>query len=167
MVALNLAVRHPDLIERLVLCCTSPGGEAPSYPLHELGELDADEAFATRMRITDRRWDPDADEPMPGLGRFYDLMVEGAMAVPSAATAAGMERQLRARSGHDVVADLGSIVCPTLVCAGEFDDIAPLENSRLLADRIPHAELRIFDGGHLFMVQDRSAYPAIIEFLQR
>ena len=29
MVALNLAARHPDLIDRLVLCCTSPGGEAP------------------------------------------------------------------------------------------------------------------------------------------
>lgn len=167
MVALNLAVRHPDLIERLVLCCTSPGGEAPSYPLHELGDLHPDEAFERRMRITDRRWDPAADEPMPGLGRFYDLMVEGSKAVPSPATAAGMQRQLQARSGHDVVADLGSIECPTLVCAGEYDDLAPLENSRMLADRIPDAELRIFNGGHMFMVQDRSAYPAIIEFLER
>ena len=166
MVALNLAVRHPDLIERLVVCCTSPGGTAASYPLHELADLDPDEAFATRMRIIDRRWDPDAEEPMPGLGRFYDLMVEGSRAVPGAAAAAGMERQLRARAGHDVVADLGTIMCPTLVCAGEFDDLAPLENSRLLADRIPNAELRTFDGGHMFMVQDRSAYPAIIEFLE-
>jgi len=30
MVALNLAVRHPDLVDRLVLCCASPGGVAPS-----------------------------------------------------------------------------------------------------------------------------------------
>ncbi len=36
MVALNLAVRHPQRIDRLVLCCTSPGGAHPSYPLHEL-----------------------------------------------------------------------------------------------------------------------------------
>jgi 3-oxoadipate enol-lactonase len=119
------------------------------------------------MRITDRRWDPAADEPMPGLGRFYDLMVEGAQATPSPATAAGMERQLQARAGHDVVADLESIDCPTLVCAGEYDDLAPLDNSRMLADRIPNAALRVFDGGHMFMVQDRTAFPAIIEFLQR
>jgi len=45
MVALNLAVRHPGLIDLLVLCCTSPGGEAASYPLEELGRMDPDEAI--------------------------------------------------------------------------------------------------------------------------
>ena len=36
-----------------------------------------------------------------------------------------------------------------------------------MARRIPGAELRVFDGGHLFVMQDRSAYPAIIEWLTR
>ncbi|MGB0114870.1 MAG: alpha/beta hydrolase [Ilumatobacteraceae bacterium] len=166
MVALELAVRHPEVIERLVLCCTSAGGASASYPLHELDELDADEAFATRMRITDRRWDPDADEPMPGLGRFYDQMVAGATASPSPETLAGMRRQLLARSGHDVVDALGAIECPTLVCAGAHDDIAPLANSEFIAERIPGARLEVFDGGHIFLVQDRSAFPAIISFLE-
>ena len=166
MVALNLAVRHPDLVDRLVLCCTSPGGVAPSYPLHELAGLDPAEAFATRMRLTDRRWDPDADEPMPGLGAYYDQMVAAATATPDAEQLAGLGRQLAARAGHDVVADLEAITQPTLVCAGRYDDIAPMENSELLAERIPDATLRVFEGGHIFMVQDRSAFPAIIEFLR-
>lgn len=165
MVALNLAVRHPDVVDRLVLCCTSPGGVAPSYPLHELADLAAEEAFATRMRLTDERWDPEADEPIPGLGRFYDQMVAASAVEPDADQAAGLRRQLRARAGHDVVDDLASIEQPTLVCAGRYDAIAPLENSELLADRLPNATLRVFDGGHTFMVQDRSAFPAIIEFL--
>jgi 3-oxoadipate enol-lactonase len=165
MVALNLAVRHPDLVDRLVLCCTSPGGAAPSYPLHELGSLAPDEAFATRMRLTDRRWDPDADEPIPGLGGFYDQMVGAATMTPDPEQVAGLGRQLAARAGHDVVADLESITQPTLVCAGRYDDIAPIENSELLADRIPNATLQVFEGGHIFMVQDRAAFPAIIEFL--
>lgn len=167
MVALNLAVRHPQLTDRLVLCCTSPGGTAPSYPLHELESLDADTAFATRMALTDRRWDPDADEPIPGLGRFYDVMVAASAGVPDPATAAGMRRQLLARAHHDVVDALASITCPTLVCAGEYDDLAPLANSELLAERMPNAALEVFDGGHMFMIQDRSAFPAIIEFLHR
>ncbi len=165
MVALNLVVRHPDLVERLVLNCTSAGGESASYPLHELAGIDPEEAFARRMRLIDERWDPDADAPIPDLGAFYDAMVDGMRAVPSAAVADGARRQLAARAGHDVVDALGSIVCPTLVCAGRFDALAPLENSQFLVDRIPGARLEVFDGGHLFLVQDRTAWPAIIDFL--
>ena len=166
MVALNLAIRHPEVVDRLVLCCTSPGGTAASYPLHELGRLDADEAFATRMRLTDRRWNPQADEPIPHLGAYYEQMVAAANAEPDADQLAGLTRQLGARAGHDVVAQLPSIEQPTLVCAGRYDDLAPLENSELLALEMPNATLRVFDGGHLFMIQDRSAFPAIVEFLR-
>jgi 3-oxoadipate enol-lactonase len=166
MVALELAVRHPDVIDRLALCCTSPGGAAPSYPLHELQALEPGDAFATRMRLLDRRWDPDADEPIPGLGSYYDQMVEAGSVAPDAEQALGLRRQLAARADHDVVAELPSITAPTLVCAGRYDGIAPVENSELLASRIPGARLEIFEGGHLFMIQDRSAFPAIIDFLR-
>jgi 3-oxoadipate enol-lactonase len=164
MVALNLAIRHPEVIDRLVLCCTSPGGDAPSYPLHELASMDPEIAFETRMRLLDRRWDPEADEPIPGLGAMYDRIA--ARPELDSEQLAGLGRQMMARRGHDVVADLGSISAPTLVCAGRYDDIAPVENSGLLVDRIPDSSLRVFDGGHYFMVQDPTAYPAIIEFLQ-
>ncbi len=166
MVALNLAQQHPELVDRLVLCCTSAGGVSASYPLHELGRLEPDEAFATRMRLIDRRWDPDADEPIPGLGGYYDQMVESARAVPDPEQLAGLGRQLRARAGHDVVDALASIEQPTLVCAGEYDGIAPVANSEVLADRLPNATLRVFDGGHTFLIQDRTAFADIIEFLE-
>ncbi len=166
MVALNLAVRHPDIVDRLALCCTSPGGSAPSYPLHELGALDPREAFALRMRLTDRRWDPDADEPIPGLGAYYDQMVAASTAGVDVDQLTGLRRQLAARAGHDVVADLPSITQPTLVCAGRYDGIAPVENSELLAERLPDARLQVFEGGHIFMIQDRRTFPAIVDFLR-
>ena len=165
MVALNLAVRHPERIDRLVLCCTSPGGEHPSYPLHELPSEYDDETFALRMRITDSRWDPDADEPIPGLGAFYEQMASEARRPLPPGAASGLRRQLTARAGHDVVDALGSIDTPTLVCAGRYDDLAPLANSELIAERIPQARLEIFDGGHIFMIQDATAFPAITRFL--
>lgn len=166
MVALQLAARHPELVDRLVLCCTSAGGESSSYPLQELAHLDPSEAFATRMRLTDRRWDPDADEPIPGLGSYYDQMAEAARTVADPAQLAGLRRQLRARAGHDVIGELATIKHPTLVCAGRYDDIAPLANSQFLAERMPDAEFRVFDGGHTFMIQDRSVWPAINDFLR-
>lgn len=32
MVAQHLAIRHPEVVDRLVLNCTSPGGTLPSFP---------------------------------------------------------------------------------------------------------------------------------------
>jgi 3-oxoadipate enol-lactonase len=79
---------------------------------------------------------------------------------------AGAVRQLEARRHHDVVADLGRIAAPTLVCAGVHDEIAPLANSEVIVAGVADARLERFDGGHLFLVQDRSAYPAIAAFLR-
>lgn len=170
MVALNLVVRQPAIVERLVLCCTSPGGTHPSYPLHELpapsddGDPD-EETFGLRMRLMDSRWDPDSSEPIPGLGPFYEQFATQSRQPLGPEAARGLRRQLLARAGHDVVDSLASIDVPTLVCAGRYDDLAPLENSEYLAAHIPGARLDLFDGGHIFMIQDPTAFPTIIQFL--
>lgn len=166
MVALQLAVRHPGVIDRLVLNCTSPGGDHASYPLHTLGDLPLDEQLDRRMRLTDERYDPAADQPLPDISRpIFDAMVARSSTPPTGDAALGARRQLEARAGHDVNDALGSIAAPTLVCAGRYDQIAPLANAEKLAVEIPDAVLRIFEGGHLFMLQDRSAFPAINRFL--
>ena len=51
------------------------------------------------------------------------------------------------------------------MCAGRYDGIAPLANSEFLAAHIPGADLAVFEGGHQFLWQDRTAFPRIIEFL--
>jgi 3-oxoadipate enol-lactonase len=79
--------------------------------------------------------------------------------------APGLTNQLAARAGHDTADRLGSITCPTLVCGGRFDGIAPPANSEFLARAIPGARLEMFDGGHGFFIQDAAALPAIIAFL--
>jgi 3-oxoadipate enol-lactonase len=166
MVALNLAIRHAGVVDRLVLNCTSPGGLLPSFPLHELEKLDVEAAIEIKLGLLDSRWNPAADDPIPGIGHVYDLMIEGMRATPDPETKRGALLQLEARADHDVSRLLHHIEAPTLVCAGEYDDQAPLQNSMALVDGIPDARLKVFQGGHLFMLQDRSAYPAIIDFLE-
>jgi 3-oxoadipate enol-lactonase len=56
---------------------------------------------------------------------------------------------------------------PVYVCGGVRDGIAPPSNLEAIARQIPHAQLEMFDGGHLFMLQDARAFPAIIEFLRQ
>ena len=41
--------------------------------------------------------------------------------------------------------------------AGRYDGIAPVANSEAIVARISGAELRVYEGGHLFIVQDPAA----------
>ncbi len=167
MVALNLAARRPDLVDRLVLLVTSPGGDHASYRLSDLADMAPDDAFRTRMGLLDTRWDPEADEPIPDLGVVYDFMVARAQQAVPPEVAAGAARQLRARNGHDVADRLASIDRPTFIGCGRHDAIAPVANSQVIADRMPNAEMRIFEGGHLMMFQDPTLWPTVIDFLSR
>jgi 3-oxoadipate enol-lactonase len=74
--------------------------------------------------------------------------------------------QLQARRHHDTADRLGRIRCPTLVCGGRYDGIAPPANSEFLAQAIPGARLELFEGGHIFFVQDPAAFPATLAFLR-
>ena len=167
MVAQELAIARPDLVARLVLCCTSSGGEGgASYPLHELADLPADERRRRQLAISDIRFDERWQEANPAdAGRLLDRMRATDAAPQDEAAATGARRQLEARKGHDTWERLRSIAAPTLIAAGRYDGIAPLANSEALAARIPKASMQVFEGGHLFLLQDRSAWDAITRFL--
>jgi pimeloyl-ACP methyl ester carboxylesterase len=165
MVAQELAVTWPERIERLALVCTSPGGAFPSYPLHALADLALEEQQTVGAQILDTRFTPEylaAHED----ARTLAELVGGRRAEPaSEEIRRGQVAQLDARSRLDVVDRLGAITCPTLVACGRYDGIAPPANSEAIAARVPGAELRVYDGGHVFFVQDPTAFPDMIEFL--
>lgn len=64
---------------------------------------------------------------------------------------------------------LGSIAAPTLVVCGSRDRVVPPVNSRVLADRVPGAELVVLDGGHDLQRQRLAGELAAVveEFLGR
>jgi 3-oxoadipate enol-lactonase len=78
----------------------------------------------------------------------------------------GYHRQLEARSHHDTYDRLGQIACPVLIAAGRFDGIALPATQEKMAARIKGVALKFYDGGHLFMLQDRAALPDMIGFLK-
>jgi 3-oxoadipate enol-lactonase len=53
-----------------------------------------------------------------------------------------------------------------LICGGRYDGIASVANQEAMCRQIPNAKLELFEGGHLFFVQDPRAYEKIIAFLK-
>jgi 3-oxoadipate enol-lactonase len=168
MVAQELVLRHPAKVERLVLGCTSPGGAGgASYPFHEIQHLKGEDRARHLIPVSDTRRDAAWAAANP---ETYAQFVAMGAADPYAGEPGremGARRQLEARAAHDTWARLHQIRCPTLIAAGRYDGVALPETQERMAGRIPGAELQFFDGGHLFMIQDRAALPAMIAFLQR
>jgi pimeloyl-ACP methyl ester carboxylesterase len=166
MVAQELAATWPERIERLALLCTSPGGVGgSSYPLHELAALAPEDRLTRAAELLDTRFTPEWLASHPNDQSLVDMVAQQEGAATTDDARRGIAAQLAARSHHDVWDRLPRISCPTLVACGSYDGIAPLANSEAIASRAPNAELRRFEGGHAFIVQDPTAYLEIIDFL--
>jgi 3-oxoadipate enol-lactonase len=168
MVAQELAIRHPQRVKRLVLACTSPGGAGgASFPFHEIEHLKGEARAHHMIPISDTRRDDAWAAANPDQYKLFVAMGAADPFTDEPGHAVGAHRQLEARAAHDTWDRLPRIACPTLVAAGRYDGIALPETQEKMAARIPGATLQWFDGGHLFIIQDRAAIPAISEFLSQ
>lgn len=166
MVAQEIAVTAPERIERLALACTSPGGHGgSSYPLHTLADEAPEERVRIAREIMDSRFTEAWLAEHPADRVFVDGLADRPGVERGTEAARGEREQMAARSHHDVWDRLDRIACPTLVAAGRYDGIAPLANSEAIASRVPHSELRVYEGGHGFFAQDPSAFGEILDFL--
>lgn len=166
MVAQNLAAQYPGRISRLALYCTSPGGAGgASYPLHELPEVDQETAFRRMMKLSDSRVTDDWFET-----EAADVLRQRADKSEFAGEEGflrGARGQIQARAGHDCWEALAGLPMPVHLAGGVHDRIALPETMRRMAERIPGAELKLYDGGHLFFIGDPQPYRDLIEFLER
>lgn len=168
MVAQELAVTVPERVERLALLCTSPGGAGgSSYPLHELASMPDVQRIATANLLMDTRFTDEWLAEHPSDRMIVEQLNAANSVEKSPRQLLGERLQLEARRGHDVWDRLHRITCPTLVAAGRFDGLAPVANSEQIVSRIAGATLEVYEGGHLFVAQDRRAFPDLITFLSQ
>ena len=169
MIAQELAIRFPERVRGLVLGGTTPGGPRAARPtLKELGALggaaaggwrDGQRSWLGEWVFSDefRREQPErARELLRHFGRHR-------------ATPQGVWAHWWASVYHDTTSRLGAIRAPTLVMHGERDAMAPISNARLLADRIPDAELCVVPGsGHAYMLErPRESFALLTAWLDR
>ncbi len=166
MMAQELAVDHPDRVDGLVLVSTIPGWPF-AFPMPAVSvRLFAATSSMTREAALRRHAEnalsaytierqPEVVERLIDLQRSRQADPRAVSAQAAAgARYAGRLRQTRIRAR-------------TLVVAGTADTVVDPGNGKLLADRIPGAELMIFpDLGHLLFWQDPDRFAtAVISFL--
>jgi pimeloyl-ACP methyl ester carboxylesterase len=121
--------------------------------------------MAKSMALVDSRFSPEwfADHPLDDA--IIRARAASAAEPRSAERLKGEGLQMRARATHDVSSRIGRIACPTLVACGRYDGIAPVANSEWMAAHIPDAKLEVYEGGHMFFIQDPAAFPDVVAFL--
>ncbi|KAI3607217.1 Poly(3-hydroxyalkanoate) depolymerase [Cupriavidus necator H850] len=145
--AQEFARLYPQRCRRLVLAATSPG------VLMVPGRLSVLSKMIGVRRYSDPEYLRRVGADLYG-GAFRDdpalLDEHGRHMQPPRGR--GYLYQLLAAWGWSSLPWLGAVRQPTLVMHGADDPIVPLVNARILAARIPNAELHVLDDGHLFLV---------------
>jgi pimeloyl-ACP methyl ester carboxylesterase len=150
MVAQELALAHPEAVDRLVLAGTSPGG-AGAVPLAEERFAAMREAMAEHdlERALRSAWAANVSAEFAADEVAFGRWAQAAAAHPMAMRT--LEHQLAAARGHDAASRLGQLAAPTLVLHGEGDELLPAANGELLAAAVPGARLELLPGaGHFF-----------------
>lgn len=171
----QLAIRHPELVSKLILLAPNPGGKYQIAINKKVGEALNNPSLS----------------PMENFELLFPMTPEGKAAAKlvyerwAAAKAAGTipddfvvsketkARQVRARitlwdADNQNYQDLKNIKVPVLVADGREDIIDNPQNSVVIANQIPFAWLAFYEGGHAFLFQSYKKLSETVNvFLQK
>ncbi len=168
MIAQEFALRHPRKVRSLVLGCTTPGGP---NAIRAGGDA-LPNAYSTKPMTAEERGKALAEAAFSKsyLAKHPEVinnMIEARRARPI--DTVGFAHRMKAAGAHNTYDRLTEIRCPTLVITGKDDALIAWENSRIIAERIPGAELVLLEpAGHCFwMEQPEKTRDAIARFIHK
>jgi 3-oxoadipate enol-lactonase len=168
-IAQLMALRAPERARSLVLVGGSPGGpEHTPLPAETLeawlanAKLPPDEFVRRTMHLS---FSPGWNDAHPEL---YEELVEARLEHPTPPECWQAQFAAAGRFLQDG-APVERIGGPTLVVHGDADRVVPVSNGRLLARRIPAAELAVLPGrGHVVQLESPDELNGLVEdFLAR
>jgi pimeloyl-ACP methyl ester carboxylesterase len=164
-IAQELALSHPDKVNRLILYAADCGGKEAIQPSPEVLEILADTSGTLQERgerlfklLFPVKWLQEHPDP----GTYFPMPTE-------TSSPENIQRQYKAIDNWTgTFTRLPQITQDTLLIAGTDDVIPPPENSFIIAERIPGAWLvQLKDAGHGLMYQYPEKFSRIVlTFLQ-
>jgi len=166
-IAQELTVRHPELVDKLILVAGSAGGPGQARPTPEVAALlrrTEDEPVEARVRRTyPLLAAPDYMRQHP---EDLDRLVWSQSMKPMSFVC--YQRQLGAvMSWHGVATKLPQVTTPTLVIHGDLDPLIPYPNGEFIASKIHGATLSTYVGvGHLPPIEAADRFNSeVLDFL--
>ena len=163
MIAQELVLHYPEIVDRLVLGCTTPGGKEgirPSaFAMASLATALALPDYLSNEIIANLTLSPKHRAAHPETAKAWLELVrtEGVARLT-------VVRQLLAIFRHNTGPRLGQLNVPTLILTGDSDRLVAPRNSEILAERIPGACLeRIPGAGHDFPAEKQEETTQAIE----
>lgn len=157
-IAQELAINYPEKVDNLALGCTSCGGDrAVLMSADRLAKFTANKGL-TPEEILQKDMDI----------YFSDMFIKknpikiqefSKISMRYYQPAHAFERQFAACMKHDTAERLYRISAPTLILAGDDDPLVPSENSKILEDLMPGAQLSFFAGcRHCFFIEESDRF---------
>ncbi|HEX3033782.1 MAG TPA: alpha/beta fold hydrolase [Thermodesulfobacteriota bacterium] len=148
MIGQWLAIKYPDKVKKLVLGCSSASRDDVGDEILRMGREIATKVGMKTVWLTALFLGYTREYIEDNIGAIKSAL---AMIPEDSEAITGYIRQNLACEGHITKDLVGKIKVPTLVMLGERDFISSPRRSSELAELIPNAKLRIFEGvGHGF-----------------
>jgi pimeloyl-ACP methyl ester carboxylesterase len=151
MIAQALALRHPELVRKLILTGTGPAGGAGIDKVAGTTYYDTLRATLTRQDPKEFLFFNRNTTGKRAARAFVERLKERTADRDASISIKAFQTQLKAirRWGRSTPADLSAITQPTLIANGDHDRMVPSVLSEDLHRRIPGSELIIYpDSGH-------------------
>lgn len=165
----QLAIRHPDALNKLVLVSADPGGthNDPATKEVEMTLNNPDVEKWKKLYLTYPDNDAGRAAAKATVARLEAAVKSGIMPDDFKVSKETTLRQDRARTtlweGNNANYDaLHTITTQVLVTAGKDDIIDPPKNAEIIAGQIPFAWTAYFTGGHAFLFQSHARFSAAV-----
>ncbi|SCB16495.1 3-oxoadipate enol-lactonase [Bradyrhizobium shewense] len=158
-VALQMAIRHPGIADRLVLAdCGAAFSEPGREAFRNMAKISREKGLEAITDVAMRRlFAPDFQAQHPELMRGRR---EAFLRTDPDVFCAACD----ALAGLDLRAELAGVQVPVLVMVGEHDEATPPPMSRELAAGLPRAELKIIPGcAHVPQLQSPQQFLGTLE----
>jgi DNA-binding winged helix-turn-helix (wHTH) protein/pimeloyl-ACP methyl ester carboxylesterase len=165
-VAIAHAVRHPERVSKLILF----GGYAQGRNKRgSAADTEMAQAFLAIMR---HGWGDEHSAFMKAFSSVFfpngsPQQIKWLVNLQRVTTSAANAVRIRtACDDIDVVDLLPKVQVPTLVLHCRHDDVAPLEQGRLIASSIPHARFVTLESDNHIVLADEPAWPKLVDEIE-